>query len=124
MLSQLSYGPSLHSLIYKFIMNKFTNLFTLLPLHLVGLDGLEPSTPRLSSVCSNQLSYRPNHFWSARIGFEREAFPQTLTGKPFSTFFFVQNICFQSNVCGRSRERRFQIKDNFSVAFTLHLHFI
>jgi hypothetical protein len=26
---------------------------------LVGLDGLEPSTPRLSSVCSNQLSYRP-----------------------------------------------------------------
>ena len=26
---------------------------------LVGLDGLEPSTPRLSSACSNQLSYRP-----------------------------------------------------------------
>jgi hypothetical protein len=26
---------------------------------LVGLDGFEPSTPRLSSVCSNQLSYRP-----------------------------------------------------------------
>ena len=26
---------------------------------MVGLDGLEPSTPRLSSVCSNQLSYRP-----------------------------------------------------------------
>ena len=28
-------------------------------LQLVGLDGFEPSTPRLSSVCSNQLSYRP-----------------------------------------------------------------
>src|SRR5438477_11080989 len=27
---------------------------------LVGLDRLELSTPRLSSVCSNQLSYRPN----------------------------------------------------------------
>ena len=27
---------------------------------MVGLDGFEPSTPRLSSVCSNQLSYRPN----------------------------------------------------------------
>jgi hypothetical protein len=27
---------------------------------LVGLKGLEPLTPRLSSVCSNQLSYRPN----------------------------------------------------------------
>jgi hypothetical protein len=25
----------------------------------VGPDGLEPSTPRLSSVCSNQLSYEP-----------------------------------------------------------------
>lgn len=27
----------------------------------MGLTGLEPVTPRLSSVCSNQLSYRP--FW-------------------------------------------------------------
>ena len=25
----------------------------------MGPDGLEPSTPRLSSVCSNQLSYEP-----------------------------------------------------------------
>ena len=30
---------------------------------LVGLIGLEPMTPRLSSVCSNQLSYRP---WESR----------------------------------------------------------
>ena len=29
------------------------------PLTLVGLGGLEPPTPRLSSVCSDQLSYRP-----------------------------------------------------------------
>ena len=36
-LSQLSYAPNF----------------------LVGLGGLEPPTPRLSSVCSNQLSYRP-----------------------------------------------------------------
>lgn len=27
---------------------------------MVGLDRLELSTPRLSSVCSNQLSYRPS----------------------------------------------------------------
>ena len=27
---------------------------------MVGPDGLEPSTPRLSSACSNQLSYEPN----------------------------------------------------------------
>ena len=26
----------------------------------VGLDGLEPSTPALSRRCSNQLSYRPS----------------------------------------------------------------
>ena len=26
----------------------------------VGLTGLEPVTLRLSSACSNQLSYRPN----------------------------------------------------------------
>ena len=27
---------------------------------LVGPDGLEPSTPRLSSACSNRLSYEPS----------------------------------------------------------------
>ena len=26
---------------------------------MVGPGGLEPPTPRLSSVCSNQLSYEP-----------------------------------------------------------------
>ena len=46
MLSQLSYGPLLS--------------FSALSTHLVGLGGLEPPTPRLSSVCSNQLSYRPS----------------------------------------------------------------
>lgn len=39
-LSQLSYGPVLAE-------------------RVVGPGGLEPPTPRLSSVCSNQLSYRP-----------------------------------------------------------------
>jgi hypothetical protein len=32
---------------------------------LVGPEGFEPSTPRLSSVCSDQLSYRPR---IARVG--------------------------------------------------------
>ena len=31
---------------------------------MVGQAGLEPATPRLSSACSNQLSYRP--FWWSR----------------------------------------------------------
>src|SRR5512139_4202980 len=29
------------------------------PLCLVGMAGFEPATPRLSSVCCNQLSYKP-----------------------------------------------------------------
>ena len=28
---------------------------------MVGPDGFEPSTPRLSSACSNQLSYEPKY---------------------------------------------------------------
>ena len=33
----------------------------------VGLTGLEPVTPRLSSACSNQLSYTP---WRAKPAFQ------------------------------------------------------
>ena len=44
-LSQLSYTPKC------FYYNHFKPM--------VGLDGLEPSTPALSRRCSNQLSYRP-----------------------------------------------------------------
>jgi hypothetical protein len=36
---------------------------------LVGLTGVEPVTLRLSSACSNQLSYRPIHLeLPARVG--------------------------------------------------------
>ena len=45
-LSQLSYSPLIPSM--------------------VGLDRLELSTPRLSSVCSNQLSYRPSETPAAK----------------------------------------------------------
>ena len=45
-LYQLSYAP--------FTLNLCQRLR-----YLVGLGGLEPPTPRLSSVCSNQLSYKP-----------------------------------------------------------------
>ena len=36
--------------------------FAVLKRRLVGLTGLEPVTLRLSSACSNQLSYRPKKF--------------------------------------------------------------
>ena len=39
-----------------------------LPVRLVGLDGLEPSTSRLSGVRSNHLSYRP--LFSAAFKFD------------------------------------------------------
>ena len=35
----------------------------------MGLDRFELSTPRLSSVCSNQLSYRPDSFNPALYSF-------------------------------------------------------
>src|ERR1700741_4977698 len=61
---------------------------------MVGLAGFEPATPRLSSVCSDQLSYRPlarasvsGRTWAARLttllasdlcGCSRGAWKQTL----------------------------------------------
>ena len=33
----------------------------------MGPDGLEPSTPRLSSACSNQLSYEPEVFTAGLV---------------------------------------------------------
>ena len=40
-----------------------SSIFSLLASILVGLDGLEPSTSRLSGVRSNHLSYRPLYFY-------------------------------------------------------------
>ena len=56
-----SQAPELtfRNLIISFSLEQ-TSLSLLIPLHyLVGLGRLELPTPRLSSVCSNQLSYRP-----------------------------------------------------------------
>lgn len=43
----------------------------------LGLTGLEPVTLRLSSACSDQLSYRPNAvptFWANRMLVEARGF--------------------------------------------------
>ena len=46
---------------------------------MVGPDGLEPSTPRLSSACSNQLSYEPKiGKWTNHLGFEELVEPAGL----------------------------------------------
>ena len=36
----------------------------------VGVTGLEPVTLRLSSACSNQLSYTPRARWHATLKFQ------------------------------------------------------
>ena len=40
--------------------------FSPVPLRVVGSNGLEPSTSRLSGVCSNQLSYEP--IYTLKVG--------------------------------------------------------
>jgi hypothetical protein len=41
----------------------------------VGLVGLEPTTPRLSSACSNHLSYRPGSVEHENVTREEDALP-------------------------------------------------
>ena len=48
---------------------------------MVGLGGLEPPTPRLSSVCSNQLSYKPR---SLRLGVATKFFASLIYSLPIS----------------------------------------
>ena len=55
MLSQLSYSPKL--IRKNFLMTRGRMITA--SRQMVGLDRIELSTPRLSSACSNQLSYRP-----------------------------------------------------------------
>ena len=51
------------------LQNSFSLSSDPVPPRLVGLGGFEPPTPRLSSVCSNQLSYRPPHLPGIPLGF-------------------------------------------------------
>ncbi len=52
----------------------------------MGLNGLEPSTSRLSGVRSNQLSYRPK-----RAGDENRTRDNSLEGCDFTTKLHPQN---------------------------------
>jgi hypothetical protein len=42
---------------------------------MVGLTGLEPVTPRLSSACSNQLSYKPHLYRDADLAKRLKMWP-------------------------------------------------
>ena len=55
---------------------KWSTHFSPVPSRVVGSNGLEPSTSRLSGVCSNQLSYEPIflnllRFWWRQAGSNR-----------------------------------------------------
>ena len=47
---------------------------------MVGPGGLEPPTPRLSSVCSNQLSYEPKNFTFFQLVFRNYTLPAYIVG--------------------------------------------
>ena len=67
--SKLSYFlPRLFTCFLVYILS--TNLKHSSTNPFMGPGGLEPPTPRLSSVCSNQLSYEPSKWWS-RTGSNR-----------------------------------------------------
>ena len=52
------------------------SIFNFASCGMVGLDRFELSTPRLSSVCSNQLSYRPRATGNGCAFKELESIPQ------------------------------------------------
>ena len=51
----------------RFRQNPFEFQMLKFDLQVVGVTGFEPVTPRLSSACSNQLSYTP---WRAKPAFQ------------------------------------------------------
>ena len=57
---------------------------------MVGPDGLEPSTPRLSSACSNQLSYEP------MIGESGDDLPGRMANLVEPARFELATLCLQS----------------------------
>jgi hypothetical protein len=50
---------------------------------MVGVNGVEPLTPRLSSACSNQLSYTPKPFLNFEFRF--------LIWQPLYALFPIKN---------------------------------
>ena len=65
-LSQLSYGPYPYASHQKTIKKPGSSAFTGAALKMVGPVRFELTTPRLSSVCSDQLSYEPGSAFKGR----------------------------------------------------------
>ena len=101
-LSQLSYGPT--------PVRKFTDVRTdeqaILP-QVVGREGVEPSTSRLSGVRSNHLSYRPpclagqeaaGGVSQLRLRLNQEAFPAMKGHEDGGMFFGQEEECVSSSI--------------------------
>ena len=63
---------------------------------LVGLDRIELSTPRLSSACSSQLSYRPSRLLSQ---------PRTITCSRVAPHFGASRLITLTLLVMRHRDR-------------------
>ena len=75
---------------------------------MVGLVGLEPTTPALSRRCSNQLSYRPTHSLKARTRFRHvslaalDVLSRPSSRPPGSRSFTIYSLlCCTADKCGR-----------------------
>ena len=75
------------------------------PIYMVGLNGLEPSTSRLSGVRSNQLSYRPSSLWTTlllvpltvnSLALRHNSSPKKSRLFRFFTFQFKQILSFST----------------------------
>ena len=76
---------------------------------MVGLSRFELLTPRLSSVCSNQLSYRPNSGLVKELRIEDPGSLKTRQNVTSMNPVFYQMASFEaSGRCTRSISRLFQ----------------
>ena len=65
---------------------------------MVGPDGLEPSTPRLSSACSNQLSYEPE-IKEQLTNYKNGGAGRVRTGDPLLAKQVLYQLSYDPNCC-------------------------
>jgi hypothetical protein len=70
---------------------------------MVGPGGLEPPTPRLSSACSNQLSYEPRSFRAGWDPGQIGGAGRSRTGDPLLAKQVLYQLSYDP-ICGREND--------------------